>query len=324
MSEANLRNAAILIRSLDYTTARRVLKSLRPETAARLSRLSAEMGRVSSAEMRKAISNFRALSAPAEGEALMTSARSETESVPDSTGSDLLPVGFGVTPGSTDHDLSTTNFETGGPFESELLAETLERERPQVVAAVLAKKRPAEAAEVLQGLCEDLRAEVLQRIAKIPAVNAEVCQLIAEEIGRGVELHRERRKRRDAGQAAVDAILAAQSSDSNEEPVETLAEPRSVTITFAEFHHLDDPSLLAVLNHAEPQVIQVAMLDLPETLAARIKRLSPHADLKHVTQTPLLLGDIERAQSKLATLASQLAESGVIVLATSKRLSAAA
>ena len=154
-----LRNAAVLIRSLDYQLARRVLQSLRPAAAAQVSELAAKMGRVSAAEVRQAIKAFRA---SVEADQFATE-----ESAPSPALIDRLddPVSR-VEAYSESEETSScaSNFQFASQdvvadvpeFEAELLVQTLERERPQVIAAVLAKKSPGEAAEVLQGLCEDL------------------------------------------------------------------------------------------------------------------------------------------------------------------------
>ena len=97
----------------------------------------------------------------------------------------------------------------------QLWIETLERERPQVIAAMLAQMPPADAAVVLDGMCDDLQSEVLRRIGLLGDVDVQTRQLMCEAIAESLEHRRRQHARRAQGEAAVTAILNARA-DTNE------------------------------------------------------------------------------------------------------------
>ena len=233
-----------------------------------------------------------------------------------------------------------------------LLAQALDRERPQVAAAILHSLSPDRAGEVMGQMCRASRGDLLARISVLEPLDAEVVELLRDTLQSSLATLQQQNTQRAAGQSTVRAILQnlpgagdwlaapsepTGSSTSNAaigvpSSVGDLPQPNGGPLDRAEtkgagglkFERLADFSdevLSAILHVAGESTVSVAMIGADRDLARRIRRLLPAA-AEAAQGRPTPLSDIERAQQQLTDCAEQLLQGERPDL--SKRFTAAA
>jgi len=211
--------------------------------------------------------------------------------------------------------------------DPESLAMVLSREQAQTVALVLSSIEPWRAAAVVDHLPEQLRAQVLRRMATIesvaPEVLREVGQALTAELkalvaggmrrvdGRNTAL--EILRRRPAEQQA--AVLA----EIEKEDQALAAELRGKLFTFADLVNLADRDLQQLLREVDMNRLAVALRGATAELRQKfLQNLSSRAaemlndDL--AAMGPVKLSAVEAAQAEIARAALELAQAGRITV----------
>jgi flagellar motor switch protein FliG len=224
---------------------------------------------------------------------------------------------------------------------AQLLAPFLEREHPQTVAVVLSRLPAQRAAEILAGLPGELQIEVARRLVDLDEADPEILR----EVERGLEswLGQQERgdRRRIAGLAALNNILAAATPRAKEHILANLARhdrplaallktPLVSEFSFAELEQLDAASLTVVLQHVPSELVVLALAGARVEFAQQVLGLLGPKEADELRAAlrnlgPIRLSDVEDAQRELAESARQLELRGEIapVLEGRDRLSVA-
>ena len=350
MTNSAIRNAAILISSLDNASGDALLDQMGPEAAERVRNALMELEEVSGDEEDQVIAAFLSRPADDDGAVQLDPSlvlRMSKEHVPQ--------IGNGEPP-----------FHFLRDAEPSLLAEYLEKEHPQTAAVVISHLPPEQAADVLERMPAEISTEALRRMAWLDELAPEVLRDVEREIKAALLPKLRRPERKLAGLASVQAVLLAVKSSRRSELLERLAEQdqrlvrqlgygreeqgsfryrleppplleqHDTTPTpsrgratqeaiataaeeFEELFSLDERDLRRVFAATEMPLLVLAMTGAEEKLTKRIVRqLSPQeADiLRHKLSHPgpLRLSDIEAAQQEIVRIAQQLATRGEISL----------
>lgn len=212
------------------------------------------------------------------------------------------------------------------------IAKVLADEHPQVASLVIANLDTRQAAEVLVGLPEATQTDVVQRIAELRAVPAEVLNDVGNAIVGQVE------RLGPTAQASVPtggAKLAADimnlvghfveerilASLDDRSPA-TADVIRSLMLTFEDLHRLDNRGMQTLLKDVGRDDLLLALKTASPVMQERILgNLSLRAreimeeDL--ATLGPVRLKDVERAQATIVLAARRLAEEQKIQLGLS-------
>lgn len=225
--------------------------------------------------------------------------------------------------------LKETEFETLTPF--------LKREHPQTIAVVLSHLPPDRAGELLAQLPPAVQVDVIRRLVDLDEADPRVLR----EVERGLESWLSEqvrdRRRRAAGLAAVSAILSAATGGTRRNILKNLTRHdrtlagklRPDRFLFADLIELDDATLVAVLKAADPELIVLALAGARTELVQRITRQIPGGQGRALSKAlvhlgPTRLADVEEAQQALADLAVDLEAEGGISLGPRRRISVAA
>jgi flagellar motor switch protein FliG len=170
---ANLRKAAVLLRSLDTDTAAMMLGQLSPEEAAAIRAAMRSSGQIGSDEQAGVLAELgrdRVPTARTEtgGVELSLSSTFQNSSLPASTSSGAIE--------------RTNRFEFLENASTESLVAYLTREHSQTTAVVLSQLAPARAASILAGLPQKIQAEVIDRLSRLGEMDANSVSALEREL----------------------------------------------------------------------------------------------------------------------------------------------
>jgi flagellar motor switch protein FliG len=207
------------------------------------------------------------------------------------------------------------------------IAEILSREHPQIVALALINLDPETAGEVLTLLPEQMRGDVVMRVAVLdgvhPAALKELDTILEGQLGASVEL-------KVAGMGGVQAaadILNTVGSEIEEGVLEHVAqadgelkeEIQERMFDFESLNNLDDRGIQAVLREVSSDTLVLALKGGSTGLRERVfKNMSGRAaemlreDME--SRGPVRLVEVETAQKEIIAVVDRLVEEGTVVM----------
>ncbi len=335
-----LRQAAILITSLDRDSADLMISKLSPQQAAALRRAVVGLNEINPEEQNDIITRFvhtGPMIAPLRGSAVELAGRlAERIHQAEPSGSHRSVSG----PQTPDTDASETSPSDQLPADvqpfrflhegsGEQLAPLLLGEHPQTVAVVLAHLPPERSAELLSAFPAQIQVDIVQRLVHLEQTDPAILRDIELEIESWLHGKIGGIGRRFAGFAAAatiisaseqrmqsqllsdlsqhDAPLARRLEGASAPATEAVAEP----FRFDELESFDADRLGRVLSMASSEVIVLALAGASTSMFDRaMKRLGAQAARAIRQQMdrlgPTSLRDIEAAQRELAHIATRL------------------
>ncbi len=203
----------------------------------------------------------------------------------------------------------------------------IEDEHPQVIAIIVSYLESSQAAEVIELLPEEMRHDIVMRVAKLSDVQqsalAEIEALIAaksEQSNRGTT-------RKVGGDKVAAEIINALKPDRGETILEQIKEKneelsiqiQEMMFVFDTLLKVDDRGIQALLREISNDLLVVALKGCDPEISAKImKNMSKRAAtlLKEDMEAkgPMRLSEVEEAQKEILDVARRLAESGDIDL----------
>jgi flagellar motor switch protein FliG len=322
-SECAHRKAAIVVASLDSTTADMVLAQMGPDEADKVRRAILHLGDVDPIEQEEVIDEFRRTEPPVRMPDLPgielndDLARKLSLPAPDADYASESALDEPIDDGEPFRFLHETEFEPLMPY--------FRREHPQTIAIVAAHLPPDRASELLSKLPPGLQVDVVRRLADLDEADPNVLK----EVERGLQAwfaeHSNHRQRRMSGLATISAILDATPQDARRQMVSNLTRvDRSLAgklqtnrYRFSNLVQFDDAALTIVLRAADPELIVLALAGASEQIVERVARQLPTAQAKALAKAltylgPTRLADVEDAQQAIADLATDLETEGRI------------
>ena len=304
-TNTQLRQAALLIASLDQATADALLDQLAPNEADLVRRMLVSLEEIDAAEQDAAIGQFLGFEEPADdqqGAVTMELTRSQELT--------RSPPVHQEPPFRFLHEASSSQ-----------LLPLLRGEHPQTVAVVVSYLPPESAAQLLSDLPTPLQADVMRRLADLeetdPAILREVEAWLQERLVRRIGTDR----RRSAGLSALADILSAadaghqqrlRASLSQHAPqLARLLPSPQVELCFDDLWFLDRAALRHLLNEADSQTVTLALAGARHSVVEWLLRQLSDQEAQDLRQAwkrlgPTPLSDIEQAQQDLVQLAIEL------------------
>ena len=212
-------------------------------------------------------------------------------------------------------------------MDARAVAELIRFEHPQVTAIILSYLDSDHAAATLQYLPEEVRPELMMRIAALDGVQPEAMR----ELNDMLEAQLQGGKQ---GQAAafggikcaaeilnfVDSSIEAEISEKISEADQTLAEEiQELMFTFDNLGEVDDRGIQTLLRDVSTDNLVLALKAADDAVKDKVfKNMSSRAadmlkdDLE--AKGPVKLSEVEEAQKEILTVARRLAEEGQISL----------
>lgn len=217
--------------------------------------------------------------------------------------------------------------ETIARMEPTMVAGLLEKEHPQTVALVLSTQHVAHASEILTHLPEEIRADVVYRIAKIEKVSPEVITKIEDALHREIGLVGGKKQSQVGGiDKVVDILNNLQDSidadildDIEEDDPDMVEEIRKRMFTFENLTALDGRSLQMILREVNNDSLTIALKTASDEMQEKVfANMSARAadmirdDLE--AMGPVRLSEVEAMQQSIVKIAMKLEEEGKLVL----------
>ncbi|MGI9271256.1 MAG: flagellar motor switch protein FliG [Woeseiaceae bacterium] len=212
-------------------------------------------------------------------------------------------------------------------MSSREVAGIVEDEHPQIIAIVVAYLESSQAAEVVELLPEEIRHEIIMRVARLTDVQqsalAEIENLIAtksEQTSRGPT-------RKVGGDKVAAEIINALKPERGEELLNQIKEKNEdlsirieeMMFVFETLLKVDDRGIQALLREISNEVLVVALKGCDPEISDKIlgnmsKRAGTLLREDMEAKGPIKLSDVEVAQKEILDAARRLAESGDIDL----------
>ena len=314
--------AAILLMSLGEQDAANLLKQMDAKDVQKLGLAMAELKEISREQVSAVLEKFIGV---ADSKANLASGSTEyvrrvlTQAVGKHKTDMLLER---VSTGQTGQGIEALKW-----MEAKAVAQIISTEHPQIAAIVLAHLEPEQSAAIMPLLSEELRTEVLMRIAALNEVPqtalTELDQLVEKQanVAPPVPL------RKVGGARTVANILNSMERDKSgselgkieKADAEMHQKIKDLLFIFDNLLDVDDRGIQALLREVGSDTLAVALRGAePEVQEKILKNMSKRAAeiLKDDMEArgPVKLADVEAAQKEIIVIAQRLAEEGTISL----------
>jgi flagellar motor switch protein FliG len=206
------------------------------------------------------------------------------------------------------------------------LSKFIQAEHPQTIAIILAHLKPIQAADLLNSLPEDLRVEVVTRMASLEEISPDAITRISQVIEQrlkalggaaheaygGVRAVAELLNRIDRGvsQPVLEAI-EAQSPD-------LAVSIRNLMFVFDDLLHVEDSALREIIQRADKKVLTIALKGTSEDIRGRFFQNMSKRAADMIREEMDLLGairlrEVEKNQQEIVSIARKLEEEGLLV-----------
>jgi len=319
---AGTQRAAILLMSLGEQDAANLLKQLDAREVQKLGIAMAELKEVSRDQMSSVLNTFIGV---VDGKADIASGSQEyvrrvlTQAVGKHKTDLLLDR---VSTGQTGQGIEALKW-----MDAKSVAQIISGEHPQIAAIVLSHLEPDQAAGILPLLTDEIRTDVLMRIASLNEVPqsalTELDQLVEKQANAAPPVA----LRRIGGARTVANILNSMEKDKSGEELGKIEQAdgemhgkiKDLLFIFDNLLDIDDRGIQAVLREVGSDVLAIALRGAePEVQDKILRNMSKRAAeiLKDDMEArgPVKLADVEAAQKEIIVIVQRLAEEGTISL----------
>ena len=212
-------------------------------------------------------------------------------------------------------------------MDAKAVAQIISSEHPQIAAIVLSHLEPEQSAGVLPLLTEEMRTEVLMRIASLNEVPQSALTELDQLVEKQANVAPPSPLRRIGGARTVADILNAMERDKSGEELGKIEKAdtemhqtiKDLLFVFENLMDIDDRGIQALLREVGSDTLAIALRGAePEVQEKILKNMSKRAAeiLKDDMEArgPVKLADVEAAQKEIVTIAQRLADEGTISL----------
>lgn len=321
-SLSGTQRAAILLMSLGEKHAASILRHMDPREVHKVGTAMSSLGNISSRQIESVLQEFLQ---SAQGKSAMSVGTDEYVSK-------VLHQALGAerAEGMINRVLDGRNakgLETLKWMDPKAIVEVVRDEHPQIISIVLSQLDADQAASVLSGLDDEVRSDVLLRVARMeqihPAALEELDRVLAKQVGeRGAV-----KPPRIGGSKKVADILNC--LDTREESSltkrlieldETLGqEIQELMFVFENLKDIDGRGIQALLRELSGDTLVVALKGADDALKEKIfsnmsKRAGEMMRDDMESKGPVKLSDVKDAQKEILLVAQRLIESGEIII----------
>jgi flagellar motor switch protein FliG len=208
------------------------------------------------------------------------------------------------------------------------LASLLRREHPQTVALILAHLEPEVGAAILPALPEDMRAEVLLRVATLDKTSPEIVKQIEQVLERQVSAGFAQGISYGSGAQTVAEVLNRVDPSTQKEILGRLDENspnlaekiRALMFTFEDLVNVDDRGLQRIIQEVDQKDLVLSLKAAGEEIASKIFKNMSERTAAIVKQEldflgPVRVREVEEAQRRIVAVTRKLEETGEIIVA---------
>ena len=199
-------------------------------------------------------------------------------------------------------------------------------ENPQTIALILAHLKPTGAAELVGLLPEQIRPEVLRRMANLDDISPEVIGRISSVIEERLRVLGGATHESAGGVRAVAELLNRLDRSMSQsvlggiegENADLAVAIRNLMFVFEDLLHVEDSSIREIVSRADKKALTMALKGSTEEIRSKfLKNMSTRAADMIREEMEVLgavrLRDVERAQQDVVAIARKLEEEGLLV-----------
>lgn len=207
------------------------------------------------------------------------------------------------------------------------LSKFILHEHPQTIALILAHLRAPQAAELISALPEDIRTEVIIRMANLEEISPDVVKKIINVLDQKLEAQGTYSLEEYGGVKAVSELfnrMERRASRNILEQIESRDPGLAVSIrdmmfVFEDILLIDDQGIMEILKRIDKKSLAMALKGSNEELRNKFfKNMSQRAGdmLKEEMEYggPIRIKDVDKAQREIVEVVRGLEEEGVIVI----------
>lgn len=322
MSEDGILKSAILLMSIGEEEAAEVLKYLGPKEVQKVSLAMANMANVSREQITNTLHEFRE----------QAEERTTLGMAADNYIRTMLTKALGNEKASSMIDRILEGGDTSGIeslkwMDSASVAEMIKNEHPQIIATILVHLDADQASEILSNFVEQLRNDVMLRIATLDGVQPHALRELNDVLAKLLAGGDHARKTAAGGAKAAAEILnflggAVENSimGSIKEFDEDLAQKiQDEMFVFEDIIKIDDRGIQLLLREIQSESLIVALKGSSAEMREKIfKNMSQRAaemlrdDLE--AKGPVRVSEVEAEQKEILKIVQRLSDEGQIVL----------
>jgi flagellar motor switch protein FliG len=318
---SNIRKAAIVLMALGEENTAKVFKYLQEDEIERLVREVAQLGAVPPQTGEQVLDEFHQMTAAAD----YVSAGGVEHA------RRLLTKSLGPDLSRRIIDRVIKSFHTSEGFATlekanpQQLSKFILGEHPQTIALILAHLNSGSAAQLVAQLPDDMRADVLMRMASIEDISPEIISRISSLIDSRLKTVGGASREQRGGVRAVAELFnrldrgvsqAALEKIESESPDMAVA-IRNLMFVFDDLKTIEDVGIREIVNRADKKTLTVALKGASEEIRQRFfanmsKRAADLQKEEMEIMGAVRLRDVEKAQHEIVAIARKLEEEGVI------------
>jgi len=318
--------AAVVLLAVGAESAANVLRGMTPFEVQRLSGKMAVVRSLSRDLVLQVLRQFKDVTANNSHVAFDTDSFMQnmlTKAMGAEGASDLL--------GRLESTLDMSGIETLKRMESDVLYEMIKNEHPQIIATVMVFLEPSQAAAVLKLFADDLRNELILRIALLEKVQPAALKELNEVMSRSAGPDADFRRSTVGGVVPTAEILNMLSGGLDKEALNTirnfneeLADAiQEKMFVFEDFNEIEDRSLQTLLLEVPQETLVLALKGASPKLREKLfKNIAKRAaygvreDLE--TRPPVKIQEVEEMQKEVIRIARTLADEGRMIMERGK------
>jgi flagellar motor switch protein FliG len=215
-------------------------------------------------------------------------------------------------------------------IDPEILANYLRNEYPQTVAVILSRLRADHTARVVSIFPDDFAIDVINRMLKMESVQKEALEHIEETLRTEFVTTISQTSRRDAHELMAEVFNAfdrqtetrflAALDETNRGAAKKI---RELMFTFEDLTKLDPGSIQTLMRQIDKDTLGQALKGANDVVRAFFfanmsTRAAKNLQEEMGSMGPIRLKDVDTAQTKLVTLAKELADKGEIMISKNR------
>ncbi len=207
------------------------------------------------------------------------------------------------------------------------LSKFIQNEHPQTIALILAHLSASQAAELISALPEDMRTEIIIRMANLEEISPEIVKKIAGVLDQKLEALGSYSLEEYGGVKAVSELFNRMDRRASRNVLEQIesrdpelaASIRDLMFVFEDILLIDDQGIMEILKRVDKKSLALALKGSNDELKTKFFRnMSQRAAemLKEEMEYlgPIRVKEVEKAQHEIVEIVRNLEEEGVIVI----------
>ncbi|HEY8535778.1 MAG TPA: flagellar motor switch protein FliG [Vicinamibacterales bacterium] len=221
---------------------------------------------------------------------------------------------------------STAGFSALEKADPQQLSKFILGEHPQTIALILAHLNASNAAQLVTLLPEDMRADVLTRMANLEEISPEVIRSISSVIDQRLKTLGGPQRESYGGVRAVAELFNRLDRTVSQPVLETIEHEspelavtiRNLMFVFDDLVNIEDQGLREIIQRVDKKVLTIALKGATEEIRQRFfSNMSRRASEMLKEEMEMLgavrLREVEKAQQEVVAVARKLEEEGLIV-----------